>query len=180
MIVDSHCHLDYPGARRAGGRGRRARGRRRRAPDGDDRHQARGQAGTRHALARRHPEVVCAVGVHPHEAGKEGLDEPGPLVELRRGIPRSWRSARAGSTISMTMRPATGRRASFRTHVQAARETGLPLVVHTRDADEDTMALLEEEMAAGPLRASSTASAPAAGWPSGPWRSGCISASAAC
>ncbi len=41
--------------------------------------------------------------------------------------------------------------ASFRTHVRAARETGLPLVVHTRDADEDTMAILEEEMAAGPF-----------------------------
>jgi TatD DNase family protein len=80
MIVDSHCHLDYPGlAEDEAGVIARARA------AGVERmvHIAAKRGGwpIGTALAERRPEVFCAVGIHPHEAGREGLDEPGPLVE---------------------------------------------------------------------------------------------------
>ena len=148
MIVDSHCHLDYPGLAedeagviaRAHSAGRRSHGAHRR--------QARRLAG-RHRAGGASARGVLR-GRHPPARGRQG----GP----RRARPRwsSWRrtrrwsrSARAASTISTTTPRATARLASFRTHIRAARATGLPLIVHTRDADDDTMALLEAEMARG-------------------------------
>ena len=147
MIVDSHCHLDYPGlAEDEAGVVERARA----AGVGIMVHIAAKRAGwpVGIALAERRPEVFCAVGVHPHEAGTEGLDDPAPLIELA-SHPAWSRSARAASTISTTSARATGRRRASAPTSAAARATGLPLVVHTRDADDDTMALLEAEMAAG-------------------------------
>lgn len=149
MIVDSHCHLDYPGlAEREDEVMARAHA------AGVDLmvHIAARQAGwpVGLALAERRPEVVCAVGVHPHEAGKEGLDDPDPLVELARH-PRVVAIGESGLDYFYDFSPRDRQATSFRTHVRAARETGLPLVVHTRDADEDTIRLLEEEMGQGPF-----------------------------
>ena len=142
-------------------------------------HQAR-DLGGRVALAERHPEVVCAVGVHPHEAGKEGLDDPAPLLEAARH-PKVVGIGESGLDYFYDLAPARPAGGELPHPHRAPRaRTGLPLIVHTRDADEDTMAILEEEMAAGAVHAaSSTATARAAAWPSGPWRSASISASAA-
>ena len=149
MIVDSHCHLDYPGlAEDEAGMIARAHA------AGVDQmvHIAAKRAGwpVGIALAERRPEVWCAVGVHPHEAGKEGLDEPAPLVELA-GHPKVVAIGESGLDYFYDHAPRDRQHTSFRTHIQAARITGLPLVVHTRDADGDTMDLLEAEMAAGPF-----------------------------
>jgi TatD DNase family protein len=89
------------------------------------------------------------VGVHPHEAGKEGLDDPTPLLEAARD-PAVGAIGESGLDYFYDHAPRDRQAASFRAHVRAASTTGLPLVVHTRDADEDTMAILEEAMAAGP------------------------------
>src|SRR3954451_11530921 len=83
MIVDSHCHLDYPGLAE---REAEVVARAREAGVGLMVTIAtrRGTWADVAALAGRHPEVLCALGVHPHEAGKEGLDDPAPLIEAAR------------------------------------------------------------------------------------------------
>lgn len=149
MIVDSHCHLDFPGlAENEAGVVERAKA----AGVCQMVHIAARRAGwpLGIALAERWPEVYCAVGIHPHEAGKEGLDDPAPLLDLA-GHPRVVAIGESGLDYFYDLSPRDRQAASFRTHVRAARSTGLPLIVHTRDADDDTMALLEGEMAAGPF-----------------------------
>lgn len=147
MIVDSHCHLDYPGlAEDEAGVIARARS----AGVGTMVHIAAKRSGwpVGIALTERRPEVWCAVGVHPHEAGKVGLDDPTPLIELA-AHPRVVAIGESGLDYFYDLSPRDRQQASFRTHIGAARHTGLPLIVHTRDADDATMDLLEAEMAAG-------------------------------
>ena len=149
MIVDSHCHLDYPGlAEDEAGVVARAKA----AGVGLMVHIAAKREGwpVGLALAERYAEIYCAVGVHPHEAGKEGLDDPAPLLELA-SHPRVVAIGESGLDYFYDLSPRDRQAASFRTHIRAARETGLPLIVHTRDADADTMALLEDEMGDGPI-----------------------------
>lgn len=149
MIVDSHCHLDYPGlAEDEAGVIARAK----EAGVGLMVHIAAKRAGwpVGIALAERRPEVFCAVGVHPHEAGKEGLGDPTPLVELA-AHPRVVAIGETGLDYFYDFSPRDRQAASFATHIVAAQETGLPLVVHTRDADDDTMAILEAAMARKPF-----------------------------
>jgi TatD DNase family protein len=147
MIVDSHCHLDYPGlaereaevvaAAAAAGVGMMLTIATRRAA-----------WSTVCALAERHPAVVCALGVHPHHAGAEGLDDPAPLVAAA-GHPKVVAIGESGLDYHYDFAPRDRQAASFRMHVEAARRTGLPLIVHTREADVDTMAMLEDELARG-------------------------------
>lgn len=147
MIVDSHCHLDYPGLAE---REDEVIGAACEAGVGLIVHIAAKRDGwsAGMALAERRPEVFCAVGVHPHEAGREGLDDPAPLIEAV-VHPRVVAIGESGLDHFYDLAPRDRQATSFRAHIAAARRTGLPLVVHTRDADDDTMAILEEEMAAG-------------------------------
>jgi TatD DNase family protein len=149
VIVDSHCHLDYPGLAE------------RESEVVENAHKAgvglmvtiatkRGSWKDVVALAGRHPSVVCALGVHPHEAGKEGLDHPAPLIEAAAEA-KVVAIGESGLDYFYDFAPRDRQAASFRAHIAAARETGLPLIVHTRDADDDTASILEEEMAAGPF-----------------------------
>ncbi len=142
MLVDSHCHLDYL------------------AKDGDledvvERARAAGVGrmltistklsefeGVR-AIAERYDEVFCSVGVHPHEAGGEGQGTPDRLVELA-AHPKVVGIGETGLDYYYEHSPREQQRESFRAHIRAARETGLPLIVHSRDADEDTVAVLRE------------------------------------
>lgn len=151
MIVDSHCHLDYPGlaereaevvanARAAGIVGMLTIG------------TTRAGWTQAIAIAERWPEVWAAVGIHPHHAGEEGLEDPAPLVEAARH-PKVVAIGETGLDFYYDRAPREAQERSFRTHVEACRITGLPLVVHTRDADEATIAVLEEEMAKGSFRA---------------------------
>ncbi len=149
FFVDSHCHLDFPGlvereeevvaaARRAGVRVMVTIATRR----------ASWPAVV--ALAGRHREVVCALGVHPHNAGEEGLADPAPLIAAA-ADPEVVAVGEAGLDYHYDFAPRESQARNFRAHIAAARETGLPLVVHTREADADTAAILEEEMAEGPF-----------------------------
>lgn len=151
MIVDSHCHLDYPGlaereaevvanARAAGIVGMLTIG------------TTRAGWTQAIAIAERWPEVWAAVGIHPHHAGEEGLEDPAPLVEAARH-PKVVAIGETGLDFYYDRAPREAQERSFRTHVEACRITGLPLVVHTRDADEATIAVLEDEMAKGSFRA---------------------------
>jgi len=100
------------------------------------------------AIARRFPRVYCSVGVHPHEAGKEGQRTPDQLIELA-GHDNVVGIGETGLDYYYEHSPREAQQASFRAHIAAARETGLPLIVHARDADDDTVAILQEEHAKG-------------------------------
>ncbi|MBI3707686.1 MAG: TatD family hydrolase [Proteobacteria bacterium] len=148
-LVDSHCHLDYPPmADDVAGTLARARA------VGID---ALLTIGTKlrdfprvRALAEGHPEVFCSVGVHPHEAANEATDAA-RLIALA-DHPKVVGIGESGLDYYYDKSPREQQRANFRAHIRAALDTGLPLIVHTRDAEEDTASLLKEGCAAGRLR----------------------------
>ncbi len=101
-------------------------------------------------LAETYANIWCSVGVHPHEAAEEGVDDPQTLVELA-DHPRVVGIGETGLDYYYEHSPRDAQETSFRAHITAARETGLPLIVHARDADVDTMRILREEEARGPF-----------------------------
>lgn len=142
-LVDSHCHLDF-------------------LTDRDDLAAvvARAEnAGVRRlvtistklstfpevrAIAERFAPVYCSVGVHPHEAGNEGVEDPEILVDLA-AHPKVVGIGETGLDYYYEHSPRARQQASFRAHIEAARRTGLPLIVHARDADDDVVDILREE-----------------------------------
>ncbi len=147
MLVDSHCHLDFldfddevddvVARARAAGVGTMV---------SISTHLSRFD-GVR-AVAERFEDVWCTVGVHPHYAGEEGVDGPDRLVEMA-AHPRVVGIGESGLDYYYDRSPRDRQQVSFRAHIAAARETGLPLVVHARDADEDTADILRDEMGKG-------------------------------
>lgn len=99
-------------------------------------------------IAESHPSVFCSVGTHPHYAHEE-LDVPvEEIVRLSRH-PKVVAIGEAGLDYFYDNSPRAAQERGFRNHIAAARETQLPLVIHARDADEDTAAILEDETARG-------------------------------
>ena len=147
MLIDSHCHLDFPEltsdesgvlarARTAGVGGMLTIGTRL-----DQFERVR-------AIAERHDNVWCSVGVHPHEAKEEGQRTPDRLIEAA-CHPKVVGIGETGLDFFYEHSPRAEQAESFRAHIAAARQTGLPLIVHTRDADAETGDILEEEYAKG-------------------------------
>ncbi|MEE9589181.1 MAG: TatD family hydrolase [Hyphomicrobiaceae bacterium] len=151
MLVDHHCHLDFDQF----------------ANDRDDlvaRAEAAGveilvSISTRIAhfdelleTIAPYPNVYCSIGTHPHHADKELGVPVERIVELSEH-PRVIAIGEAGLDYHYDNSPRKAQAEGFRRHIAAARETGLPLVIHTREADEDTASILEEEMSAGPFSA---------------------------
>lgn len=149
MLVDSHCHLDFP----------------RLVEQADDIVERAAEVGvgtlltisTRLsrlqgalAIAERHASVWCAVGVHPHHAGEEGPPDVEALLE-HRGHPKVVAFGECGLDYYYDKSPRAAQEDGFRIHIEACRQSGLPLVVHTRDADEDTLRVLEDELEKGPF-----------------------------
>jgi TatD DNase family protein len=147
MFVDSHCHLNYQGliedqqnvlARaRAAGVSRML------------------NISTRSsewdavlATAEREDDVMASVGVHPHEADVHPDVETSTLVE-RAAHPKVVGIGESGLDYYYDRSDRERQRASFRAHIAAARESGLPIIVHTRDAEEDTHRILADEMGKG-------------------------------
>jgi TatD DNase family protein len=147
MFVDSHCHLNYKGLI-------------------EDQHnvleRAR-QTGVSMMLnistrasewdavigtAERESDVMASVGIHPHEADIHPDVETTTLVEKARH-PKVIGIGESGLDYYYDRSDRARQRQSFRSHVAAARETQLPLIVHTRDAEDDTYAILAEEMDKG-------------------------------
>jgi TatD DNase family protein len=104
-----------------------------------------------HGLAMAHDDIWCTVGVHPHEAKHYADLTAGQLAELA-GRDRVIGIGECGLDFHYDLSPRDTQAAVFRQHIEAARLTGLPLVVHTREADETMAAILAEEQAAGPFR----------------------------
>jgi TatD DNase family protein len=147
MFTDSHCHLNYQGlvedqqgvlarARAAGVEAMLNISTRR-----DEWDEVIG-------LAEREPDVWASVGIHPHEADAHPDVQTATLVE-RAAHPRVVGIGESGLDFHYDHSDRDRQRASFRAHIAAARETGLPIIVHTRDAEDDTHAILAEEMGKG-------------------------------
>jgi TatD DNase family protein len=104
------------------------------------------------AVAEREPDVWASIGIHPHEADLHPDVHTATLVE-RTAHPRVVGIGESGLDFYYDHSDRDRQRESFRAHIAAARETGLPLIVHTRDAEEDTHAILADEMGKGAYRA---------------------------
>jgi TatD DNase family protein len=102
-------------------------------------------------LVAQHPDIWCTVGTHPHEAKGDPDLSAARLVELA-ADPRVVGIGETGLDFHYDLSPRDTQARVFRAHIAAARETGLPLVVHTREADEVMGAILDEEYAAGAFR----------------------------
>jgi len=147
MLVDSHCHLDFPdftrelddivARARAAGIGRMVTisTRVRRFNELD-------------AITRRFDEIYCSVGTHPHHAAEEPDVTCNDLVEIA-ASPKVVAIGEAGLDYHYDNSPRDAQEKGFRTHIAAARETGLPLVIHAREADNDIASILEEESGKG-------------------------------
>ena len=151
MLIDSHCHLDFPDfAAELDGVVERAR------QAGIARLVTISTRVRRHAevlaIAERFADVYCSVGTHPHYA-HEGLDvSAADLVALTRAE-KVVALGEAGLDYHYDNSPREAQERGFRSHIAAARETGLPLVIHSREADADTAHILEEETAKGAFAA---------------------------
>jgi TatD DNase family protein len=147
MLVDSHCHLDFPdfsveldtivARARAANIGRIV------------------TISTRvkkHAqvlgIAERFPEIFCSIGTHPHNAHEELDIDTKTLVKLTKN-PKIVAIGEAGLDYHYDNSPRAAQVASFRQHIAAARETALPLVIHSRDSDTDMVQILREESRKG-------------------------------
>ncbi|WP_292895639.1 TatD family hydrolase [Nitratireductor sp.] len=147
MLVDSHCHLDFPDFE-------------------EDRAgfiERAGEAGvglmvtisTRvrqfdriRAIAEAHENVFCSVGTHPHNADEELDVTADELVQLA-GHRKVVAIGEAGLDYFYDKAPRDAQAQGFRTHIEAARQTGLPLVIHARNADDDMIAILKDETGKG-------------------------------
>jgi TatD DNase family protein len=103
------------------------------------------------AIAERHANVFCTVGTHPHNAAEEPDVTVEQLVKLSRH-PKVVGIGEAGLDYHYDYSPRDAQAAGFRVHIVAARETGLPLIIHSRSAEEDTAAILEEETKRGAFK----------------------------
>jgi len=102
-------------------------------------------------LVAQHPDIWCTVGTHPHEA-KESPDLTEEILVALAADPRVVGIGEAGLDFHYDLSPRPIQAKVFRAHIAAARETGLPLVVHTREADAQMGEILEAEYAKGPFR----------------------------
>ena len=147
MLIDSHCHLDFPEF----------------APELDAVVARARDAGVGVCLtigttlkgfsrvreiAEHFPDVYCSVGIHPHEAEGEPVADAARLIELA-AHPRVVGIGETGLDYYYEHSPKAAQRSNFRAHIAAARQTKLPLIVHTRDAEDDTIEILRDEMEKG-------------------------------
>jgi len=147
MLIDSHCHLDFPdfaaGLDDVVARARAA---------GIARMVTISTRVKRHgevlAIAERFSDVFCSVGTHPHYAHEELDVSVADLVACTKHA-KVVAIGEAGLDYHYDNAPRDAQARGFRNHIAAARETGLPLVIHSRDADADMARILEEETGKG-------------------------------
>ncbi len=150
-IVDSHCHLDYEGLAEN-------------LPAMLQRCEVAGVGlmlsissrvknfSRLLEIAEEHENVFCTVGTHPHNAHEE-LDVTAADLVKATNHPKVVGIGEVGLDYHYDLAPRDAQMQGFRTHIAAARETGLPLIIHTREAEDDTVRVLEEEMAKGAFKA---------------------------
>ena len=147
MLIDSHCHLEYKGlvedqagvldrARQAGVGGFLSISTRQR------------EWGQVIATAEREADVWASVGIHPHEADSHGDMGEAVLLEAAKH-PRVIAIGETGLDYYYDYSDRATQQALFSRHIAVSRATGLPIIIHTRDAENDTAAILKEEMEQG-------------------------------
>ncbi len=147
MLVDSHCHLDFPGL----------------AEELDGVVERAASAGVGHmvtictkvsafdpvlAITQRFDNISCSVGIHPHDAATEPAITVAHLCRMAEH-PKVVGIGETGLDFYYDHSPHAVQERQFRTHIRAARESGLPLIVHSRDADDRMAEILAEEMEEG-------------------------------
>lgn len=150
MLVDSHCHLDFP-------------------EFDEDRDAVVDRAMSAgigymvticthmtkfegvHKVANSYNNMSCTVGVHPHNAGEEGGLASVEVLTKHAQMPKVIGIGETGLDYFYEHSPREAQQSSFRTHIAASRDTGLPIIVHTRDADADTIDILRDEYKKGPF-----------------------------
>jgi len=150
-LIDSHCHLQYEGLVED-------------QPAVLQRARAAGVTGMLNistrlsewdqvvATADREPDVWASVGIHPHEADQHA-DLGRDALLAAAAHPRVIGIGESGLDYYYDKSDRAVQRDLFRTHIAVARETGLPVIIHTRDAEDDTAAILTDEMEQGPFPA---------------------------
>ncbi len=147
MLVDSHCHLDFPDFE----------------GELDDIVARAGEADIGymmticthvtkfqqvHDVANQFENIWCTVGIHPHNAGSEPETSAETLMSMAEA-PKVIAFGETGLDFFYDHSPRERQETAFRAHIDAARETGLPLVIHTRDADDDMIRILRDEHGRG-------------------------------
>ena len=150
MLVDSHCHLDFPDFK-----------------EDLDEVLVRAQDAdvkvlqticTRVtefpdvlSLAENHDGIYCSIGIHPHNVSDDPRFEPDAIVDIANRHPSVIGIGETGLDYHYENSPREAQRESFCAHIEVARKTGLPVIVHSRSADEDTAAILREEHEKSPF-----------------------------
>lgn len=147
MLVDSHCHLNFADFN----------------DDLDDvianAHNAGigkmvsicthlGEFEQVHDIANKYPNVYCSVGVHPHDVEKQGEYSLQQLLDLA-AKSKVVGLGETGLDYFYEHSPRDLQKQSFVKHIDASRQTGLPVIIHTRDADKDTIDIINNEQAKG-------------------------------
>jgi len=147
MLVDSHCHLDFPDfaeERDAIIERARTAGVVRVVSISTRVKQFRQVA----EIAEKYRDVFCTVGTHPHNAAEEVGITPDEIERLA-AHPKVVGIGEAGLDYFYDKAPREVQALVFRNHIRVARQTGLPLIIHARDADDDVAAILEDEAGKG-------------------------------
>jgi len=150
MLVDSHCHLDFPEFEQ----------------DMDEVLARAAVAGVTtmmtictfvtkfdqvHDIAKAHDNIYCTVGVHPHNAETEPVISVEDLTSKASNL-KVIGFGETGLDYFYEHSPGEIQQSQFRTHIEAARIMDLPVIIHTRDAEEDTLRIIEEEYAKAPFK----------------------------
>ena len=142
MLVDSHCHLNYPEF--ADLEGVLARAREAGVVAMQTISTKRSDFNAVIGIAESHTEVYASIGIHPHEAKTHQDATVEELLSLA-SHPKVIGIGETGLDFYYEHSPRAEQEALFRTHIEVSRQSGLPLIVHSRDADEQTVAILHEE-----------------------------------
>lgn len=149
MLIDSHCHLNYPELADTAGVVARAKA----AGVGvmQTISTQRSDFSQVKALAEAHPEIYCSIGIHPHEAEPhEDISEEELLREATH--PRVIGIGETGLDYYYEHSPREAQRELFKRHIRVGRQLGLPVIVHSRDADEETVEILREAHNESPFK----------------------------
>lgn len=148
MLVDTHCHLDFPDfAEDLDATVARARAAGIGCMVTICTHLAKFPQVA--AVAERYSDILCTVGVHPHNAGDEISFADEAALKAAAQHPRVVGVGETGLDYFYDHSPRDAQQESFRRHIRVSMETGLPIIIHTRDADADIMKIVREEAGSG-------------------------------
>ena len=148
MLIDSHCHLNFPDFK----------------DDFNDVLERSEEAGVKVlqtictklsefpdvlSISKKHANIYCSIGIHPHNVSSEPEFSPVEIIEVASAEGKIIGIGETGLDYYYEHSPRELQKESFRKHISVSRETGLPVIIHSRDADKDTASLLRSEFEKG-------------------------------